>query len=97
MKEILIQKLTSRKFWAAVSVMVTGIVMLFGYAETTAETIGGIVLTLGGAIGYMVAEGFVDAKNVGKVVEGVGTIIQELKDKSTEETKEVKEDVTENE
>jgi drug/metabolite transporter (DMT)-like permease len=55
------QKLSSRKFWVALATIVSGVLMMFGYAETDIQAVSGAVLTIGGAIGYMVSEAVVDA------------------------------------
>lgn len=73
-------KLTSRKFWVAIATIVSGILMMFGFADTSIETIAGAVVALGGAVGYMIAEGIVDAKRIGVAVENAATIIEELTD-----------------
>lgn len=81
MKAQIIQKLTSRKFWTAVASIVSGVVLLFGYAETTAETIAGAVLIIGGAMSFNVAEGTADAvERIVKMLRGTGIIIGALKD-----------------
>lgn len=79
MKEQIIRKLTSRKFWVGLAGIVSGLIMIFGFAETSAETIAGAIITIGSAVGYMISEGIVDAKNVGQVLEGAETIVKELK------------------
>lgn len=63
MKEQIILKLTSRKFWVGLGGMVAGLIMMFGFAETSAETISGAIITIGSAVGYMLSEGIVDAQN----------------------------------
>ena len=63
MKEWIIQKIMSRKFWVGLGGMVAGLIMMFGYAETSAETISGAIITIGSAVGYMLSEGMVDAQN----------------------------------
>ena len=73
------QKLTSRKFWVALSSILSGVLMMFGYGETSVEVICGAVLTFGGAIGYMVAEGIVDAKRIGEAVEAISDVVEEVK------------------
>jgi hypothetical protein len=89
MKEQIFRKLTSRKFWIGVSGVVAGLVMMFGFAETSAETISGAVLAIGSAVGYMLSEGIVDAKNIGKILEGAEIIVGEIKDgKDADETTE---------
>lgn len=79
MKEKILRKLTSRKFWVGIAGIVSGLIMIFGFAETSAETIAGAIITIGSAVGYMISEGIVDAKNVGQVFEGAETIVKELK------------------
>lgn len=80
MKQTVFQKLVSRKFWVAIAGIVSGLVMIFGYAESDAETIAGAILTIGSAVGYMLAEGVIDAANVGQILLGAETIVDELKD-----------------
>lgn len=84
MKEWIIRKLTSRKFWVAIATIVSGLIMMFGYADTEAETISGAILSIGGAIGYMLAESLVDAKSLGTILEGAEIIVDELKEKDGE-------------
>lgn len=79
MKEKILRKLTSRKFWVGIAGIVSGLIMIFGFAETSAETIAGAIITIGSAVGYMISEGIVDAKNVGQVLESAETIVKELK------------------
>lgn len=85
MKTQIIQKLTSRKFWIGLAGVVAGICYMFGYAETTAETIAGAIVTIGSAVGYMIAEGIVDAKNLGQILEGAEIIVDEIKDGEKDE------------
>lgn len=79
-KQMIIRKLTSRKFWVAVSTIVSGLVLLFGYAESDAETIAGAVMIIGGCVGYMLAEGIPDAFHVGQILTGIETIFNEIRD-----------------
>lgn len=59
------RKLTSRKFWVALVGLVSGLLLLFGVDKDTTEKIGGIVLTAGSIVGYLIGEGIADAANVG--------------------------------
>lgn len=79
MKETIIRKLTSRKFWIGVAGMVSGLIIIFGHAETSAETIAGAIIAIGSAFGYMISEGIVDAKNISSVLESIERIINEIK------------------
>ena len=56
-----IQKLTSRKLWLAVAAFVSGLVMAFGGDANTASTVSGCILQGAAVIGYLLAEGLVDA------------------------------------
>ncbi len=56
-----IQKLTSRKLWLAVAAFVSGLVMAFGGDADTASTVSGCILQGAAVIGYLLAEGLVDA------------------------------------
>ena len=57
------RKLTSRKFWLAVAGLVIGIVLIFTKNETLSNEIGGIIMSLGSVVGYLLAEGLTDAFN----------------------------------
>ena len=81
----IIQKLTSRKFWLGVTGVVSGLIMMFGVAETDVETISGALLAIGSAIGYMITEGIVDAKSLGQILENGEIIIEEIKKDGEEE------------
>lgn len=65
-KEMIIRKLTSRKFWLALAAFVSGLILAFGGAEGTANTVSGVILQGAAVIGYVLAEGLTDAANVGK-------------------------------
>lgn len=86
MKEQIFQKLTSRRFWLGLAGFVAGLVVMFGYADTDAETISGAIITIGSAVGYMLTEGLVDAKRVGQILEGAEIIYGELKDGADDDT-----------
>ena len=69
----MLQKLKSRKFWAAVVGAVTGIAMIFGLDQTTISTvaetvttIAGTVMTFGSLLGYIVTEGANDKAAIKK-------------------------------
>ncbi len=56
------QKLTSRKLWMAVAGFVSMLLIAFGVAETEAAQITAIILAGADVLGYIIAEGLVDAK-----------------------------------
>jgi uncharacterized membrane protein len=55
------QKLTSRKFWAAVTGFVTAILMAFKIDEMTIEQVIAIISASSVLIAYIIGEGIVDA------------------------------------
>lgn len=74
-------KLTSRKFWVAVAGIVSGILMIFGYSDSSVETISGAVITVGSAIAYIIAEGVIDSKRAAESVEAVIEAVDAVKEK----------------
>ena len=58
------EKLTSRKFWAAVVGFVTTICVAFGVPELTIEQVAAIITGGAGLIAYIIGEGLVDAARV---------------------------------
>lgn len=61
------RKLTSRKFWAAVCNFVAMLVIALGGTEQVAVQITGIIMAAATVIAYIIAEGLVDAANVGVI------------------------------
>ena len=55
------RKLTSRKLWIAIAGFVSGLIIAFGGAENTAETVSGVILQGASVVGYLLAEGLRDA------------------------------------
>ena len=55
------QKLTSRKLWMAIAEFVGMLMIAFGVAETEATQVTAIIMAGAGVIGYIIAEGLVDA------------------------------------
>lgn len=66
MKNNIIRKLTSRKFWVAVAAFVSGLIVAFDGDAETAETISGLILQGASVLGYLIAEGLADAANATK-------------------------------
>lgn len=54
-------KLTSRKFWLAVVGFITPLLLAFGVAENDTAQIAAIIMAGADVIGYVLAEGLVDA------------------------------------
>ena len=60
------QKLTSRKFWAAIVAVITSVCVIFGVEDITMEQVTALIMAVGALIAYILGEGFVDAANVKK-------------------------------
>ena len=55
------QKLTSRKFWAAIANFVTMLIIALGGTDQTATQITALIMAGAGVIAWIVAEGIADA------------------------------------
>lgn len=65
----ILRKLTSRKFWAAVALFVSGLYTAFGGKPETAQTLTGCIMQGAAVLGYLLAEGLSDAAyNNGEIV-----------------------------
>ena len=62
------QKLTSRKFWAAVCVLVANLIAVFGGTEDTTVKITALIMAGATVIAYIIGEGLVDAAGKEEVV-----------------------------
>ena len=76
----LAQKLSSRKLWAAVAGVVTGLAMVFGLDENVITSVAGAVVSLTSVITYIVTEGKIDAAAVksaaGDVQEAIEKVVE---------------------
>lgn len=61
-----IKKLTSRKFWIALTGFITSLLIAFNVDSGSIEQITSIIMSGATLIAYILAEGFIDANNVGK-------------------------------
>lgn len=66
-KNDIFRKLTSRKLWMAVALFVSGLIVAFGGAKETAETVSGCIMQGAAVLGYLLAEGLTDAASAGTV------------------------------
>ena len=57
------QKLTSRKFWAAVASFVSMMIVAFGGTENSATQIAALIMAGASVIAYIIGEGLTDAAN----------------------------------
>ena len=59
------RKLSSRKLWAALAGIVTGLAMVFGLDEGTISSVAGAVVSVSSVVVYIITEGKVDAQACG--------------------------------
>ena len=64
-----VAKLTSRKFWLAVSGLVSGILMAIHLDEQTITQITGIIMAAASVVAYIIGEGLADAAGAQTIVE----------------------------
>lgn len=74
--ETLKRKLSSRKLWAAVAGVVTGLAMVFGLEENVINSVAGAVVSVVSVITYIVTEGKVDAAGVKNAIEDVQEAVE---------------------
>ena len=65
MKDTIIRKLTSRKFWAAVAGFVTPLMLAFGCGQDQITQVTAVIMAGGTLIAYIVGEGMTDAAAAG--------------------------------
>ena len=58
------QKLTSRKFWAALIGFITALLVAFGVDDLTIEQVVGMITAASTLIAYIIGEGMVDAARI---------------------------------
>ena len=61
-------KLSSRKLWAAIAGVVTGLAMVFKLDESTISSVAGAVVSMASVVSYIITEGKVDAESVKKAI-----------------------------
>lgn len=76
----IIRKLSSRKLWAMVAGIVTGLAMVFGLDENTISTVAGAVVSVASVITYIMTEGKIDAEGVKKAVEDTQRAVEAVSD-----------------
>lgn len=74
------QKLTSRKLWAGIAGLATGMGLI-----VSGNVIPGTVTVITSILGYLAAEGYIDAKSAQTIVEVVDEVTDVIEDKLNEE------------
>lgn len=73
------QKLSSRKFWAAVVNFITQLLLAFRVAESEVAQVAAVIMAGAGVIAYIIGEGLADAAGAGAPVEIQDTFADDLK------------------
>ena len=71
MKELILKKLTSRKFLVSAAGIISGAALIISGSETE-----GVAAIIASVIGYLVAEGYIDAKAVKAVADRVENSVE---------------------
>ena len=64
-KKDLIRKLTSRKFWMAVALFISGILVATGHTQDESKMVYGLIMQGAAVVAYIVGEGLTDSVHVG--------------------------------
>lgn len=76
-------KITSRKFLAAIAGLVTGLAMVFGLDESIISQVSGAVVSVASVIAYIITEGKIDAAAVGQAAEDVAEAVKNIVNSTT--------------
>lgn len=79
-------KITSRKFLAAIAGLVTGLAMVFGLDESIVSQVSGAVVSVASVIAYIITEGKIDAAAVGQAAEDVAEAVDSVMNSITTTT-----------
>lgn len=73
------RKLSSRKLWAAVAGVVTGLAIIFQLDEGAISSAAGAVVSVASVVTYIITEGKVDAASIKKAAEDVQDAVEASK------------------
>lgn len=76
----MMNKLTSRKFWACVVGVVTGLAMVFELDQNVITTVAGAVTSLVSVVAYMYTEGKIDTARVSNTADTIKDAIEKVSD-----------------
>lgn len=76
--EALKRKLSSRKLWAAVAGVVSGLAMVFGLDGNIVTEVSGAVMAVASVITYIITEGKIDAERVKTAIVEVKEAVEVL-------------------
>lgn len=72
------RKLTSRKLWAAVAGIVTGLSMIFGLDQNVVTTVSGAVVSVFSVVTYIITEGRIDKESISNAADQVQDVVDTL-------------------
>lgn len=58
------RKLTSRKWWISVAVLICGLVQMFGFSEQIVSQISGTIMAVASVVAYTIGEGLADSTSL---------------------------------
>lgn len=62
------RKLTSRKWWMSVAVLICGLVQMFGFSEQWVSQVSGTIMAIAAVVAYTIGEGLADSTTVVELV-----------------------------
>lgn len=62
------RKLTSRKFWMAIALFVSGLMVAIGRDKTEAETVAGLIMQGAAVVCYLLAETWTDVTSMNESI-----------------------------
>jgi len=71
-RDVIIRKLTSRKFWAAVASFVTMLMIHRGSPAESAESVAALIMAGASVIAYILGEGLADSQDGTIYLDGPG-------------------------
>jgi len=61
--DVVVKKLTSRKFWLAVASFVSSLIIAFGGTQSDSTQVAAIIMAGATVIAYIIGEGLIDASS----------------------------------
>ena len=71
MQRTILEKLKSRKLWAAIAGLISGLSIIFGVDTSVSSTVSGAVVSVASIITYIITEGKIDAAGAAATLQKV--------------------------
>lgn len=71
MQRTILEKLKSRKLWAAIAGLISGLSIIFGVDTSVSSTVSGAVVSVASIITYIITEGKIDAARAAATLQKV--------------------------